>query len=162
MFIGHVATALAAKKIDPRPSLGTYLLAATWPDVLFSLLLLGGWEQVQIAPGHTAMMAMAFPHYPYSHSLVGVAGAGALLALLYWIFRRNTRAALILGGLVLGNWILDVSGKWKIENGNICLYYDKTPPMHPNPECDKVEKHNVGDKWKLNGRDFELAKGIAK
>jgi hypothetical protein len=108
MFIGHVATALAAKKIDPRPSLGTYLLAATWPDVLFSLLLLGGWEQVQIAPGHTAMMAMAFPHYPYSHSLVGVAGAGALLALLYWIFRRNTRAALILGGLVLGHWILDV------------------------------------------------------
>jgi hypothetical protein len=34
--------------------------------------------------------------------------------------------------------------------------------MHPNPECDKVEKHNVGDKWKLNGRDFELAKGITK
>ena len=61
-----------------------------------------------------------------------------------------------------GNWILDVSGKWKIENGNVCLYYDKTPPMHPNPECDKVEKHNVGDKWKLNGRDFELAKGIRK
>ena len=61
-----------------------------------------------------------------------------------------------------GNWILDVSGKLKIENGQICLYYDKTPPMHPNPECDKVEKHAIGDKWKLNGRDFELAKGITK
>ncbi len=108
MFIGHVATALAAKKLDPRPSLGTYLLAATWPDVLFSLLLIGGWEQVIIAPGHTAMIAMAFPHYPYSHSLVSVLVAGAVLAALYWVFRRNAKAAVILAGLVLGHWILDV------------------------------------------------------
>ena len=108
MFIGHVATALAAKKFDARPSLGTYLLAATWPDVLFSLLLLGGWEHVQIKPGHTAMMAMAFPHYPYSHSLVAVVLAGAVLAALYVVFRRNLRAAVILAILVLGHWILDV------------------------------------------------------
>jgi len=26
MFIGHIATALAAKKLDPRPSLGAYLV----------------------------------------------------------------------------------------------------------------------------------------
>jgi len=107
MFIGHIATALAAKKVDRRPSLGTYLLAATLPDVLFSLLLLGGWEQVQIAPGHTAMMAMAFPHYPYSHSLVGVLVAGVVLAVLYWVLRRHTKAAAILACLVLGHWILD-------------------------------------------------------
>lgn len=107
MFIGHVATALAAKKIDARPSLGTYLLAATWPDILFSLLLLGGWEHVQIAPGHTAMIAMAFPHYPYSHSLVSVLVVGAVLAALYWIFRRNTRAAVGLAGLVPGHLALD-------------------------------------------------------
>ena len=61
-----------------------------------------------------------------------------------------------------GNWILDVSGKWKIENGKICLYYDKTPPMHPNPECDAVSAHKIGDKWNLNGRDFELVQGIQK
>ena len=61
-----------------------------------------------------------------------------------------------------GNWILDVSGKWKIENGQICLYWDKIPPMHPMPECDKVEKHNVGEKWRLGGRNFELVKGITK
>jgi hypothetical protein len=108
MFIGHIATALAAKKFDPRPSLGTYLLAATWPDVLFSVLLLGGWEQVQIAPGHTAMMAMAFPHYPYSHSFVSVLVAGVVLGALYWVFRRNTRAAATIAGLVLGHFVLDV------------------------------------------------------
>ncbi|GAA0546685.1 hypothetical protein FHS83_000783 [Rhizomicrobium palustre] len=61
-----------------------------------------------------------------------------------------------------GNWILDVSGKWKIEDGKICLYFDKTPPMHPNPECDKVEKHAVGEKWTMNGRKFELVQGIVK
>ncbi len=112
MFIGHVATALAAKRLDPRPSLGTYLLAANWPDILFSLLLLSGWEQVRIEPGHTAshtaMMAMAFPRYPYSHSLVGVLLAGAVLAVLHWVFRRHIRSAVILGVLVIGHWILDV------------------------------------------------------
>jgi hypothetical protein len=75
---------------------------------LFSVLLLGGWEQVQIAPGHTAMMAMAFPHYPYSHSLVSVLVAGAVLGALYWVFRRNTRAAATIAGLVLGHFVLDV------------------------------------------------------
>ena len=108
MFIGHIATALAAKKFDPRPSLGTYLLAATWPDVLFSLLLLAGWEQVKIAPGHTAMMALAFPHYPYSHSLVSALVVGAALALVYWVLQRKARVAMLLAGLVLGHWILDV------------------------------------------------------
>lgn len=62
-----------------------------------------------------------------------------------------------------GNWVLDVSGKWDIKDGKtICLHYNSTPPMHPNPECEAVGPHKVGDKWSLNGRDFELAKGIVK
>jgi hypothetical protein len=108
MFIGHVATAFAAKKLDARPSLGTYLFAASVPDLLFSLLLLGAWETVAIAPGHTAMVPMAFPHYPYSHSLVGALIAGLLVGGVYWVRRRLARAAAILLGLVLGHWLLDV------------------------------------------------------
>jgi hypothetical protein len=107
VFIGHVATALAAKKIDPRPSLGTYLLAASWADVLFSALLLGGWETVEIAPGHTAMMPMAFPHYPFSHSLAGALVAAALIGAIYWARRRLVGVALVVGSLVIGHWILD-------------------------------------------------------
>jgi len=61
-----------------------------------------------------------------------------------------------------GNWILDVSGKWDIKDGKICLHYDSTPPMHPNPECDAVSAHKIGDKWTLGGRNFELVQGITK
>jgi hypothetical protein len=61
------------------------------------------------------------------------------------------------------NWILSVSGKWEIKDGKtICLHYDKTPPLHPNPECEPVDAHKVGDKWQVNGRDFELVQGIQK
>jgi len=66
-----------------------------------------------------------------------------------------------------GNWILDVSGKWDISDTKdgkkqICLHYDSTPPGHPNPECDLVAFHKIGDKWTLNGRNFELVQGIQK
>ncbi|MDE2134372.1 MAG: hypothetical protein KGM97_03610 [Alphaproteobacteria bacterium] len=64
------------------------------------------------------------------------------------------------------NWILGVSGKWDIsdtkDGKQICLHYDSAPLGHPNPECEKIEAHKIGDKWTLGGRDFELVKGIQK
>jgi hypothetical protein len=108
VYIGHVATAFAAKKLDARPSLGTYLFAAALPDLLFSALLVAGREQVEVAPGYTAMTPMAFPHYPYSHSLVGTLIAGLVLAAIYWAWRRRAGAAAILLGLAGGHWVLDV------------------------------------------------------
>src|SRR5512138_1915691 len=99
MFIGHVATALAAKKLEPRASLGLYVLGATASDILFSALLLVGSERVQIAPGHTAVTPMAFPHYPYSHSLLGSVILGVVLGALCWVWCRRARAALILAAL---------------------------------------------------------------
>jgi hypothetical protein len=108
MYVGHVATAFAAKKLDARPSLGTYLFAAALPDIVFSALLLAGKESVEVAPGHTAMVPMAFPHYPYSHSLVGTLISGMVLAAIYWAWRRRAGVAAILLGLVVGHWVLDV------------------------------------------------------
>ena len=61
-----------------------------------------------------------------------------------------------------GNWAVDVSGKWDIKDGKICLHYDSTPPLHPNPECDVVSAHRIGDKWVLGNRTFELVAGIVK
>ncbi len=108
MYIGHVATALAAKKFDGTPSLGTYTIAAFLPDMIFSVMLFGKWEEVVITPGHTAMMPMAFPHYPYSHSLLGTAIAGLILGGAYWLRHRRLRSAAILFGLAVGHWVLDV------------------------------------------------------
>lgn len=108
MYIGHVATALAAKKFDGTPSLGAYTIAACLPDIIFSVMLFGEWEKVVIAPGHTAMVPMAFPHYPYSHSLLGTTIAGLVFGVAYWLWHRRLRSVAILFGLAIGHWVLDV------------------------------------------------------
>jgi hypothetical protein len=62
------------------------------------------------------------------------------------------------------SWLGDVSGSWKIENGKMCLYAEKYPITYKLkysiPECNTIEAHKVGDKWKEGNRDFELAAGI--
>ena len=55
MFIGHFGVALAAKRVAPRPSLGTLTLAAMLVDGIWPLFLLLGWEEVRIVPGITAV-----------------------------------------------------------------------------------------------------------
>ena len=44
MFIGHFGLAMAAKKVAPRPSLGTLVLAAQLVDGVWPVFLLLGWE----------------------------------------------------------------------------------------------------------------------
>ena len=65
-----------------------------------------------------------------------------------------------------GNWILNVSGKWDIsdtkDGKQICLHWDSTPLGHPNPQCERVDHHKIGDKWTLGGMQFELVQGIVK
>jgi membrane-bound metal-dependent hydrolase YbcI (DUF457 family) len=107
VFLGHFAVAMAAKKVAPRPSLGTLLLAALLVDGLWPVFLLLGWEQVAIVPGITAVTPLEFVSYPYSHSLL----AGALWALLvaggYYALRRDGGGAFWLVLLVLSHWVLD-------------------------------------------------------
>jgi hypothetical protein len=107
MFIGHFALGFAAKKLDPRPSLGTYFLAAQLADTLWPALLLAGVEHVSIAPGDTAFTPLRFDSYPVSHSLLTLTLWGAAFAGLHWAAKRNVRAALLLWLLVPSHWFLD-------------------------------------------------------
>jgi hypothetical protein len=58
--------ALAAKKVAPRPSLGTLLLAALFVDGIWPIFLLLGWEHVEIVPGITAVTPLLFVSYTYT------------------------------------------------------------------------------------------------
>lgn len=107
MFIGHIAVALGAKKASPQTSLGTLLLAAQWPDILWPLFLAFGWEKVEIDPGNTAVSPLAFTHYPLSHSLLADCGWALLLAGVYLVLRKNRRGALWVGLCVMSHWLLD-------------------------------------------------------
>jgi hypothetical protein len=107
MFIGHIAVALGVKKASPKTSLGTLLLAAQWPDLLWPLFFAFGWEKVAIVPGNTAVSPLAFTQYPLSHSLLADAGWAMLLAGVYLVLRKNRRGALWVGFCVLSHWLLD-------------------------------------------------------
>jgi len=107
MFIGHIAVALGAKKASPKTSLGTLLLAAQWPDIIWPLFLAFGWEKVEIAPGSTAVSPLDFIRYPLSHSLLADFGWAMLLAGVYLVLRKNRRGALWVGFCVLSHWLLD-------------------------------------------------------
>ena len=107
MFLGHFGVALAAKKVAPRPSLGTLVLAALLVDGIWPVFMLLGLEKVEIVPGITAVTPLLFVSYPYTHSLAATVLWGALVAAAYFLFRRDRAGALWLAALVLSHWILD-------------------------------------------------------
>jgi membrane-bound metal-dependent hydrolase YbcI (DUF457 family) len=107
MFLGHFALGFAAKTAAPRVSLGTLFLGAQLIDLLWPTFLLLGWERVRIEPGATAVTPLVFEHYPYTHSLLAVLLWAVLLGVLHWAWRRDRRAATVLGLLVLSHWLLD-------------------------------------------------------
>jgi hypothetical protein len=108
MFAGHFAAALAAKSAAPRTSLGTLAFAAQWIDLLWPTLLLAGIERVRIEPGATATNPLVFEHYPWSHSLAAVFAWALVIGALHFAARRDARAAVVIGALVVSHWLLDV------------------------------------------------------
>jgi hypothetical protein len=107
MFVGHFAVAFAAKKAAPKTSLGTLAIAVTFVDLLWPVFLLLGIEHVRIDPGNTAFTPFDFYDYPISHSLLTVIGWSIGFGLVYYVFRRSIKNALILAGCVASHWVLD-------------------------------------------------------
>jgi len=108
MFIGHFAAGMAAKKLQPTISLGTLMLAAQFLDLLWPTLLLLDVEHVVIAPGISEVTPLNFTDYPISHSLVTVLGWAFMFGIVYYLITKNRSGAILLGGLVLSHWILDL------------------------------------------------------
>ncbi len=106
MFLGHVAVGLAAKKPARKPSLGTLLLAAELPNLLWPIFLALGLERVYIVPGITAVSPLDFVSYPLSHSLLADVGWASLLAGLYYLLRKDERGAYWIWVCVVSYWIL--------------------------------------------------------
>lgn len=108
MFLGHFAVAMAAKRAEPRVSLGTWFIAAQLADLLWPILVLLGVERVEVVPGITVVTPLDFVSYPWSHSLLMLATWGVLLGLIYAGRGERGLAGSLLAVLVLSHWILDV------------------------------------------------------
>ena len=108
MFIGHFGAGFAGKKLDRTTSLGTYIMAAQWIDLIWPILLLLGIEKVDIKPGISAVTPIDFVYYPFTHSLTGVIIWGVLFGLVYFIIKKKIKTAFILCALVVSHWFLDL------------------------------------------------------
>jgi hypothetical protein len=107
MLVGHIAVGLAAKRITPRVSLGTTVLAAVLPDLLWCVFLLAGIEHVELRPGRGAAHYFGASDMAFSHSLLMDAAWGALVAGAYFFARRYAHGAWTLFAAVMSHWLLD-------------------------------------------------------
>src|SRR6188474_3416377 len=106
MLVGHFAVGLLAKRVEPKVSLGTFVLAAMLADLLWVIFLITQIEQVNFQPGLGAANYVASMDVPWSHSLFMGAIWGALFAAAYFVMRHNKRGALMIFAAVVSHWVL--------------------------------------------------------
>lgn len=107
MLVGHLAAGLVGKRLEPKVSLGVWVMAALWADFIFFPLLLLGIENVAVVP-NVAINRVVGHHIGYSHSLLMLAIWAELFTALYFWRQRNGRAASVIFAVVLSHWLLDV------------------------------------------------------
>lgn len=107
MFIGHYAAALAAKGIEPRAPLWTYIAAAQVLDIGWSSLVLAGVEKFSMDPSLPGNV-MNLYHMPWTHSLpAAIIWSIAAAFLAGWALKLPRRAAVMVGLTVFCHWLLD-------------------------------------------------------
>src|SRR3989442_3905358 len=70
MFVGHFAVAFLLWRLFPQVPLPVILIAVSFPDLLWSILVPAGVEKVRINPDSPLQKFVVFEKFPYSHSLV--------------------------------------------------------------------------------------------
>ncbi len=107
MLVGHVAVGLMAKRIEPRISLGTGILAALFADLAWCVFLIAGIEHVCILPAIGAAHYFDAVDIAWSHSLLMDIVWAGLFAAVYFARRHYGRGAAVLFAAVLSHWLLD-------------------------------------------------------
>ncbi|MHB8530390.1 MAG: hypothetical protein ACYC8V_12900 [Caulobacteraceae bacterium] len=108
MFVGHYAAALAAKTVEPRAPLWTYVGACQLMDIGWSGLLMAGVEKARADPALPGS-ALDLYYMPFTHSLPGsvVLSLAAALA-ARTLLRLPWRAGVFIGLTVFSHWLLDL------------------------------------------------------
>jgi hypothetical protein len=107
MLVGHFAVAFAAKRFEPRISLGTLVLAAMIADLLWCIFMIAGLEHVEFKSGLGAANYLDASDIALSHSLLMDVVWAGLLGVAYFLKRRSWRGAWVVFGVVLSHWFLD-------------------------------------------------------
>src|SRR3974377_1043716 len=107
MLVGHLAVGFAAKRFEPKISLGTLVLAVMMVDFLWCIFMIKGIERVQFKTGRGTANYVDASNIAMSHSLLMDAIWAALFAAAYFLRRRYSRGAWVVFVAVLSHWLLD-------------------------------------------------------
>ncbi len=107
MFIGHFAIAFLLARLFPQVPFLIPLIAVSFPDLIWPLLILAGIEKVKVNPDSPLQKYLVFEKYPYSHSLIftNFVALGIGLALARAL--SNPLVALVFTLGSASHWIMD-------------------------------------------------------
>ncbi|MGE5110213.1 MAG: hypothetical protein ACM3JB_05095 [Acidobacteriaceae bacterium] len=107
VLVGHVAAGMIAKRIEPKVSLGTFVLAAMLADLLWCIFMLAGVEHVHYGVGMGTANYVTDSNTPFSHGLLTNMLWAGLFAVAFFVKRHYWRGTLLILAVVLSHWILD-------------------------------------------------------
>ena len=107
MLAGHYSAAFVAKAVAPRAPFWALVLAAQLVDVFWACFVLLGVEHLRLDPALPSNPLDLY-HMPYTHSLLGALGWGALAFGVAWRALRDGVAAAAIGATVVAHWFLDL------------------------------------------------------
>jgi len=111
MFAGHVGAALAIARVERRVNVGVFIAAALVLDMVLWLLVLVGFESVNIPANFTTTHQPEF-RFPYSHGLIASLAWSVLAGVVAFAGfagppRAKVRGAVLIGAAVFSHWLLD-------------------------------------------------------
>jgi hypothetical protein len=107
MFVGHFAIAFLLWRLFPQVPLTVVLIAVSFPDLLWSLLVPAGIEKVRINPDSPLQKFVVFEKFPYSHSLVLGSVLSLPIGLLIAALLNNPIIVPVFVAGSASHWLLD-------------------------------------------------------
>jgi len=107
MFVGHFAVAFLLWRLFPQVPLPVILIAVSFPDLLWSILVPAGVETVRINPDSPLQKFVVFEKFPYSHSLVLGTIISLPIGLLIAAILNNPLVVPVFVAGSASHWLLD-------------------------------------------------------
>lgn len=107
MFIGHFAIAFLLAGLFPQVPFLISLIAVSFPDLVWPVLIFAGIEKVKVNPNSPLQKYLIFKKYPYSHSLIFTNFVSLAVGLTLARALRNSLVAPVFMIGSASHWILD-------------------------------------------------------
>jgi hypothetical protein len=107
MFVGHFAAAYVLWRLFPQVPLPVILIAVSFPDLLWSVLVPAGVEKVRINPDTPLQKFIVFEKFPYSHSLV--------LGTVFSLITGTTLGLAMNNSLIIPVFALGSASHWLLD-----------------------------------------------